>query len=83
MTEDIGIATSVCHKLGHEYVSSCTQFARDRQGLAFKGDGADRAAKHQVWVCRKCGSCLEVCIIPKLELKNPRLPMPSQKFAAT
>lgn len=72
----------------HNYRPASVIFAKDANGVAFRGGGAawHAAAKFSVFVCTRCLDTKEVCIAPVLQVRGgPQFPkmdkLPRQEVA--
>jgi hypothetical protein len=65
------LSTKFCEEHGHFFHSSGVVFARDAQGVAFRG-GPDwhGARKYMVYLCNRCLMPVEVKITPHLEQRK-------------
>ena len=58
---------AICAKNGHRFYPSNYIFARDAQGVAFKGAEFHTAPKYVRYVCGNCTVVREIQVCPRLE----------------
>ena len=57
----------------HQYYRTDYVFARDTNGVAFRGHGWMTAPKYMRAFCQRCGTTIEIQVCPSIEIRHEKL----------